>query len=158
MRICTFTFHKFQEKNLNLKWDSNSDLQISSLALYQWAIQVLIPIHLQTLLLKCLPLFYKAVRSMTLPAIYWSLSELTSLLNKYNVLKLVCLMINRWQVVEKWQTFQEESLKVNWNKNQDSSMPECQTRDLEVRVRIPVQVQIFLLKFMWCKCTKVYFH
>ena len=27
-------------------------------------------------------------------------------------------------------------------------MSERQTRDLEVRVRIPVQVQIFLLKFM----------
>ena len=32
---------------------------------------------------------------------------------------------------------------VNWNKNQDSSMTERQTRNLEVRVRIPVQVQIF---------------
>ena len=32
------------------------------------------------------------------------------------------------------QTFQEESLKVNWNKNQDSSMVERQARDLEVRV------------------------
>ena len=49
---------------------------------------------------------------------------------------------------KKGQTFQEESLKVNWNKNQDSSMVERQTRDLEIRVRIPVQVQIFLLKFM----------
>ena len=37
---------------------------------------------------------------------------------------------------------------MNWNNNQDSSMAERQTRDLEVRVRIPVQVQIFLLKFM----------
>ena len=41
-----------------------------------------------------------------------------------------------------------------WNKNQDSSMVERQARDLEVRVRIPFQVQIFLLKFMKCKCTK----
>ena len=31
--------------------------------------------------------------------------------------------------------------------NQDSSMVERQARDLEVRVRDPVQVQIFLLKF-----------
>ena len=26
--LCTFTLHKFQEKNLNLNRDSNSDLQI----------------------------------------------------------------------------------------------------------------------------------
>ena len=52
------------------------------------------------------------------------------------------------QPCRKWQTFQEESLKENWNKNQDSSMAERQTRDLEVRVRIPGQVQVFLLKFM----------
>ena len=37
------------------------------------------------------------------------------------------------------------------NKNQDSLMVECKARDLEVRVRIPVLVQIFLLKFMKCK-------
>ena len=40
------------------------------------------------------------------------------------------------------------TLKVNWNKNQYSSMVKRQARDLEVRVRIPVQVLIFLLKFM----------
>ena len=34
LRLCTFTLHKFQEKNLNLNRDSNSDLQISNLALY----------------------------------------------------------------------------------------------------------------------------
>ena len=33
LRLCTFTLHKFPEKNLNLNRDSNSDLQISSLAL-----------------------------------------------------------------------------------------------------------------------------
>ena len=78
LRLCTFTFHKFEEKNLNLNRDS---------------------------------------------------------------------MINRWHVVSwithpcrKWQTFQEESLKMNWNKNQGSSMVERQARDLEVRVRIPVQI------------------
>ena len=65
LRLRTFKFHKFQEKKLNLNRESNSDLQMSSLALCQ-----------------------------------------------------------------------------------DSSMAERQTRDLEVRVRIPVQVQIFLLKFM----------
>ena len=47
--------------------------------------------------------------------------------------------------------FQEESLKVNWNKNQRSSMAERQTRDLEVRVGIPVQIQIFLFKFIKMK-------
>ena len=31
LRVCAFTFHKFQEKNLNLNRDSNSDLQICSL-------------------------------------------------------------------------------------------------------------------------------
>ena len=36
---------------------------------------------------------------------------------------------------------------MNWQENQDSSMVERQARDLEVRVRVPVQVQIFLLKF-----------
>ena len=36
---------------------------------------------------------------------------------------------------------------MNWQENQDCSMVERQARDLEVRVRIPVQVQIFLLKF-----------
>ena len=70
---------KFQEKNLNLNRDSNSDLQISSLAM--------------------------------------------------------------------WQLFQEESFKVGWHENQDGSMVERQARDLEVRVRVPVQVQIFFLKF-----------
>ena len=51
--LCTFIYNiKFQEKNLNLNWDSNSDLQISGLALYHWAILVLLPVHLQTLLLK----------------------------------------------------------------------------------------------------------
>ena len=43
-----------------------------------------------------------------------------------------------------WQLFQEESLKGNCQENQDSSIVERQTRDLEVRVRVPVQVQIFL--------------
>ena len=37
---------------------------------------------------------------------------------------------------------------MNWNKNQDSSVVERQARDLEVRVRIPVQVQIVLLQFI----------
>ena len=32
--------------------------------------------------------------------------------------------------------------------NQDSSMVERQARDLEVRVRVPVQVQIFFLKLI----------
>ena len=36
--------------------------------------------------------------------------------------------------------FQEEGLRVNWQLNQDSSMVERQARDLEVRVRVPVQV------------------
>ena len=31
--------------------------------------------------------------------------------------------------------------------NQDSSVVEHQARDLEVRVRVPVQIKIFLLKF-----------
>ena len=44
--------------------------------------------------------------------------------------------------------FEHLHLKVYWNKNEDSSMVERQARDLEVRVRIPVKVQIFLLKFM----------
>ena len=60
-------FIKYQEINLNLNRDLNSDLQISSLVLCHWAIL---------------------------------------------------------------------ALKV-----------ECQARDLEVQVRVPVQVQIFLLKF-----------
>ena len=42
--------------------------------------------------------------------------------------------------------FQEEGLRVNWRLNQDSSMVERQARDLEGQVRVPVQVQIFLLK------------
>ena len=59
-----------------------------------------------------------------------------------------------------WQLFQEESLRVGWHENQDSSMVERQDKDLEVRVRVPVHVQIFPLKcnkylndnfFMWCK-------
>ena len=41
------------------------------------------------------------------------------------------------------QLFQEESLKMKWQDNQDSSMVEGQARDLEVRVRSPVQVQVF---------------
>ena len=85
-----FIFHKFQEKNLILNRDSNSDLQISSLALYRWYILVLFPIHLQTLLLKCLPLSTRlCVWSMTLPVICWSLSELTSLWNKYDALNQI---------------------------------------------------------------------
>ena len=36
---------------------------------------------------------------------------------------------------------------MNWQENQDSSIVERQARDLEVRVRIPVQVQNFILKF-----------
>ena len=48
--------------------------------------------------------------------------------------------------LQSWQLFQEESLKVNWQENQDSLMVERQARDLEVRIRIPVQAQIFLLK------------
>ena len=43
--------------------------------------------------------------------------------------------------------FQEEGLRVNWQLNQDSSMVERQARDLEVRVRVLVQVRIFFLKF-----------
>ena len=92
---------------------------------------------------------------MTLPAIYWSLSELTSLLNKSDALNQIIKCLNLIISENKPYnlrlctfTFQLESLKVNWNKNQDSSMAERQARDLEVRVRIPVQAQIFLLKFM----------
>jgi hypothetical protein len=43
---------------------------------------------------------------------------------------------------------------VNWQENQDSSIVEHQARDLEVQVRVLVQVQIFLLKFN--KVTVVY--
>ena len=39
---------------------------------------------------------------------------------------------------------------MNWQENQDGSMVEHQARDLEVRVRIPVQIQIFLLIFTRC--------
>ena len=46
--------------------------------------------------------------------------------------------------LQSWKLFQEEILKVNWQENQDSSMVEHQARDLEVRVRVPVQ--IFFLK------------
>ena len=46
-----------------------------------------------------------------------------------------------------WQLFQEESLKVNWQENQYSSKVERQARDLEARVRVPDQVQNFLLNF-----------
>ena len=86
LRLCTFTLHKFQEKNLNLNRDLNSDLQISSLAL--------------------------------------SGSYSNSPSNS---------------PLEMFATFY---------KNQDSLMANRQTKDLEVRVQIPVQVQIFLLKFM----------
>ena len=55
--LCTFTLHKFQEKNLNLNRDSNSDLQIFSLALCHWAILVLIPVHLQTEYFEMLKFF-----------------------------------------------------------------------------------------------------
>ena len=37
--ICAFV-HKFQEKNLKLKRNSNSDLRISSLAHFHWAIEI----------------------------------------------------------------------------------------------------------------------
>ena len=66
---------------------------IVSLVLCHWAILVLIPIHPQTLLLKCH--FYRAVWSMTLPAIYWTLSELTSLLNKYDALNQIIKCLNQ---------------------------------------------------------------
>ena len=36
---------------------------------------------------------------------------------------------------------------MDWQEKQDSSMVEPQARDLEVRVRVPVQIHIFLLKF-----------
>ena len=39
----------------------------------------------------------------------------------------------------------QEGLRVNWQLNQDSSMIERQAIDLEVR--IPVQFQMFFLKF-----------
>ena len=42
---------------------------------------------------------------------------------------------------------QEENLKVNCQENQDSSMVERQAKDLEVRVRVLVQVKMFILKF-----------
>ena len=56
------------------------------------------------------------------------------------------LYINTTKFQEK--KIQEESLKVGWHENQDSSMVEPQARDLEVRVIVPVQVNIFLLKFI----------
>ena len=63
-------------------------------------------------------------------------------------------MVNRWQEVS-WITlpcssgilFQEEGLRVNSRMNKDSLMVERQARDMGVRVRVPVQVQISLLKF-----------
>ena len=48
--------------------------------------------------------------------------------------------------LESCMLFQEEGLRVNWQLNQNNSMVECQARDLEVRIRVLVQVQIFLLK------------
>ena len=39
--------------------------------------------------------FYEAVWSMTLPVIYWSLSELTSLLNKYDALNQIIKYLNQ---------------------------------------------------------------
>ena len=39
--------------------------------------------------------FYKAVWSMTLPPIYWSLSELTSLLNKHDALNQITKCLNQ---------------------------------------------------------------
>ena len=49
--------------------------------------------------------------------------------------------------MQSWQLFQEERLKVNCQENQDSSIVGRQARDREVWVRVPVQVQIFFLKF-----------
>ena len=40
--------------------------------------------------------------------------------------------------LQSWQLFQEESLKVNWQENQDSSMVKRQARGLEIRVRVQV--------------------
>ena len=42
----------FKKKNLNLNQDSNSDLHISSMALYHWAILVQLPVYPQTFFLK----------------------------------------------------------------------------------------------------------
>ena len=39
--------------------------------------------------------------------------------------------------------------KMNCQENQDRSMVERQAKDLEVLVRVPVQVQIFVLIFNW---------
>ena len=51
--------------------------------------------------------------------------------------------------LQSWQLVQEQSLKVNWQENQDSSMVERHARDLEVQVRVPVQVQEQSLKVNW---------
>ena len=64
----------------------------------------------------------------------------------YNVIKCLNQIISENEAYF-FQLFQEENLKENWQENQDSSVVERQAGDLEVRVRIPVQVQIFLLKF-----------
>ena len=74
--------------------------------------------------------------------VFFFKSEVSSLSDQYMAARAMDHIALR-----KWQLFQEESLMVNWQENQSSSKVERQARDLEVRIRAPVQVQIFLLKF-----------
>ena len=66
---------------------------------------------------------------MTLPAIYWSLSELTSLLHKYDALNQIIKCLN--QIISEnkpynlhlytftFHKFQEKNLNLNRNSNSD---------------------------------------
>ena len=65
---------------------------------------------------------------------------------RYKTMNQIIKCLN--QIISENKPYNLRLCTFTFLKNKDSSMAERQTKDLEVRVRIPVQVQIFLLKFM----------
>ena len=118
-------FDTFKEKSSRLDQVSNPGLQLHLLALYQ--------LNHPDELLGQVRMFSNQIIKC--------LNQIISENILYN-LRICTFTLHK---------FQEKDLNLNRDSNlelHESSMAERHTRDLEVRVRIPVQVQIFFLKFM----------
>ena len=56
------------------------------------------------------------------------------LLSQNKVITCAFVHLHYQIALQQWQLLQEEGLRVDWQLNQDSSMEDRRTRDLEVRV------------------------
>ena len=175
MCLCTFTLLNFKRKiwtwTRTRTWTSRSLTWRSTIELSWFSCQFTFKVSSWNNCHYC-----KAMWSMTLSAIYWSLSELTLLLNKYDI--QIKLLVKTNLIISAFIIyiikFQEKNLNLNRDSNSNLQISSLalwhwailvqvsrgkfegklagdsslvERQARNLEVRVQTQVQIFLLKF-----------